>query len=169
MTLKRLERRKDRAVAHSCNANILHRAGYSQRLQRMCALLVQHLRELGVDSTAKALARVLEDVACDSARGFLLEARANGGVVGVAYVATILSMEHCSPVAGLEELYVVPTSRSRGIGTASMTAVLKRAREAGIVAIVLEVDARQSRAIALYQRIGFRPLDRSRWVKELKD
>ena len=62
-----------------------------------------------------------------------------------------------------------PTSRPRGIGTASMTAVLKRAREAGIVAIDLEVDARQSREIALYQRIGFRPLDRSRWVKELKN
>ena len=61
-----------------------------------------------------------------------------------------------------------PISRHRGIGTALMTAVLKRAREAGIVAIDLEVDARQSRAIAFYQRIGFRPLDRSRWVRELK-
>jgi GNAT superfamily N-acetyltransferase len=108
-------------------------------------------------------------VPCDSARGSVLVGRESGRVVGVAYVATILSMEHCSPVAGLEELYVVPTSRPQGIGTASMTAVLKRAREAGIVATVLEVDARQSRAIAFYQGIGFRPLDRSRWVKELKD
>ena len=36
------------------------------------------------------------------------------------------------------------------------------------MAIDLEVDARQSREIAFYQQIGFRPLDRSRWVKELK-
>jgi GNAT superfamily N-acetyltransferase len=135
-----------------------------------CAwLLVGHLRELGIDASAKALARVLEDVARDSARGFILVARENGRVVGVAYVATILSMEHCGLVAWLEELYVTPDCRQRGIGTALMTAVLKRAREAGIVAIDLEVDARQSRAIAFYQRMGFRSLDRSRWVKELKE
>jgi ribosomal protein S18 acetylase RimI-like enzyme len=98
----------------------------------------------------------------DSARGSVLVGRESGRVVGVAYVATILSMEHYSPVARLEELYVVPTSRQRGIGTALMTAVLDRARGAGIVAIDLEVDARQSRAIAFYQQIGFRSLERSR-------
>ena len=78
-------------------------------------------------------------------------------------------MEHCGLVAWLEELYVTPDCRHRGIGTALMTEVLKRARDAGIVAIDLEVDARQSRAIPFYQRIGFRPLNRSRWVKELKE
>jgi GNAT superfamily N-acetyltransferase len=135
-----------------------------------CAqLLVEHLKELGIDAYAKPLARVSEDVARDSARGFILVARENGRVVGVAYVATILSMEHCGLVAWLEELYVTPDCRHRGIGTALMTEVLKRARDAGIVAIDLEVDAMQSRAIAFYQRIGFRRLERSRWVKELKE
>jgi len=131
--------------------------------------LVEHLGELGIDASAKGLARVLEEVVGDSARGFILVARENGRVVGVAYVATILSMEHCGLVAWLEELYVTPDYRHRGIGTALITEVLKQAREAGIVAIDLEVDSRQSRAIAFYQQIGFRSLDRSRWVKELKE
>ena len=135
-----------------------------------CAqILVEHLKELGIDASAKALARVSEDVARDSARGFILMAREDGRVVGVAYVATILSMEHCGPVAWLEELYVTPPSRQRGIGTALMTEVLKRAGETGIVAIDLEVDDAQSRAIAFYQQFGFRSLERSRWVRELKD
>jgi GNAT superfamily N-acetyltransferase len=134
-----------------------------------CAqVLVQHLRDLGIDASAKALARVTEDVARSSGRGFILVARENGRAIGIAYVATILSMEHCGLVAWLEELYVIPDCRHRGIGTALMSEVLKRAREAGIMAIDLEVDARQSRAIAFYQRIGFHSLDRSRWVKELK-
>ncbi len=111
---------------------------------------------------------MLEDAVADTARGFLILARDNGRVVGVAYVATILSVEHCGPVAWLEELYVTPDSRDRGIGTALMNEVLKRAREAGIVAIDLEVDAAHSRAISLYQRFGFCRLERSRWVKELK-
>ena len=69
-----------------------------------CAhLLVEHLKELGIDADPKLLARLLEDTAGDSARGFLLVARENGRVVGVAYVATILSVEHCGLVAWLEE------------------------------------------------------------------
>ena len=104
----------------------------------------------------------------DGARGFILLARDDRRIVGIAYVATILSAEHCGLVAWLEELYVTSSLRSRGIGTALVTAVLERARETDIVAIDLEIDAGHSRAGSLYQRLGFRPLERSRWVRELK-
>jgi ribosomal protein S18 acetylase RimI-like enzyme len=102
-------------------------------------------------------------------RGFLMLARDGGRVVGVAYVATILSAEHCGPVAWLEELYVTPDCRDcrqRGIGTALVTAVLEHARNAGIAAIDLEIDAGHKRVISLYQRLGFRRLERSRWVRD---
>jgi ribosomal protein S18 acetylase RimI-like enzyme len=99
-------------------------------------------------------------------RGFLMLARDGGRVVGVAYVATILSAEHCGLVAWLEELYVTPDCRQRGIGTALVTAILEQARNAGIAAIDLEIDAGHKRVISLYQRLGFRRLERSRWVKE---
>jgi hypothetical protein len=46
--------------------------------------------------------------------------------------------------------------------------VLERARKTDIVAIDLEIDAGHSRAESLYRRSGFRPLNRSRWVKQLK-
>lgn len=49
-----------------------------------------------------------------------------------------------------------------------VTAVLERARETDIVAIDLEIDASHGRAESLYRRLGFRPLERSRWVRELK-
>ncbi len=137
---------------------------------RECArLLVQQLAEHGIDASAESLAPVLEEAVADIARGFLVLARDDGRVVGVAYVATILSVEHCGLVAWLEELYVTPECRHRGIVSALMTAVLKRLQETGSVAIDLEVDVGHSRAISLYQRFGFRRLDRSRWVKELKN
>ena len=75
--------------------------------------------------------------------------------------------EHCGLAAWLEELYVAPDWRQRGIGTALVTAVSELARKTGIVAIDLEVDAGHKRATALYQRLGFRRLERSRWVREL--
>jgi len=136
---------------------------------RECAqLLVEQLGEHGVDASAEQLSRVLERVVTDGARGFILLARDDLRMVGIAYVATILSAEHCGLVAWLEELYVTPSLRSLGIGTALITAILERAREMDIVAIDLEVDAGHIRAESLYRRFGFRRLDRSRWVRALK-
>jgi GNAT superfamily N-acetyltransferase len=133
-----------------------------------CAeLLVRQLGEHGVDVSGEPLARILECVVGDATRGFLLLARARSRIVGVAYVASIQSAEHCGTVGWLEELYVTPDQRSQGIGTALINAVLDRARETGMVAIDLEVDAGHRRAESLYRRFGFRPLERSRWVRKL--
>jgi GNAT superfamily N-acetyltransferase len=133
-----------------------------------CArLLVGQLGEHGVDASADRLSRLLEAVVANEGRGFVLLARADEQVIGVAYAATILSAEHSGLVAWLEELYVAPSYRSQGIGSALLAAVLERAQKAGVVAVDLEVDASHSRAESLYRRLGFRPLNRSRWVKEL--
>jgi GNAT superfamily N-acetyltransferase len=132
-----------------------------------CArLLIDQLREHGIGTSSDALARVLEVAITDMGHGFLMLARDAGRVVGVAYVATILSAEHCGAVAWLEEPYVTPDCRHRGIGTALVTAVLERAQKAGIVAVELEIDAGHKCVIPLYQRLGFRRLERSRWVRE---
>jgi len=133
-----------------------------------CArLLSAQLSEHGVEVSADRLSCVLEKVVADGTRGFLLLAREDGRIVGVAYVITISSVEHCGLVAWLEELYVTPTCRSRGIGTALVEAVVERARNMDIVAIDLEIDAGHRHADSLYRRLGFRPLSRSRWVREV--
>ena len=133
-----------------------------------CArLLAAQVGEHGVEVSADRLSCVVEQIVADGTRGFLLLAREDSRIVGVAYVATIPSVEHCGLVAWLEELYVTPACRSRGIGTALVAAVMERARQMDIVAIDLEVDAWHSRAESLYRRLGFRPLSRSRWVRKL--
>jgi len=134
-----------------------------------CArLLVEQLGEHGVNISADRLVCVLEEVVADETRGFLLLARRDDGrIAGVAYVATIPSVEHCGFVAWLEELYVTPAYRLRGIGTALVEAVLERAGKMDIVAIDLEIDVGHNRTESLYRRLGFRPLSRSRWIREL--
>jgi Acetyltransferases len=133
-----------------------------------CAtLLVEQLREHDIHVSAESLCRVLERVLADEQRGFVHLVRAEGRVVGVAYVATILSVEHVGPAAWLEELYVTPAWRQRGVGSALVAAVLERARASGIIAVDLEIDARHGRAAALYERSGFHRLERFRWVRKL--
>ena len=124
------------------------------------------MAEHGVEASVERLISVMENVVADPARGLLIVARDNARIVGVAYFATILSAEHCGPVAWLEELYVRPDDRHRGIGTALVNSVLERAHRNGIATVELEIDARHNRAISLYQRLGFRRLERSRWVRE---
>src|SRR6516165_1813439 len=112
-----------------------------------CArLLVGQLGEHGVDASADRLSRLLEAVVANEGRGFVLLARADEQVIGVAYAASRLSAEHSGLVAWLEELYVAPSYRSQGIGSALLAAVLERAQKAGVVAVDLEVDASHSRA-----------------------
>ena len=132
------------------------------------ALLVEQLREHEVHVSAESLCRILERVVADEQRGFLHLARANGQVIGVAYVATILSLEHVGPAAWLEELYVTPAWRRRGVGSALLAAVLERARAAGMMAVDLETDARHSQAASLYERSGFHRLERFRWARKLR-
>src|SRR5437763_7214144 len=115
-----------------------------------CArLLVNQLAEHDIDASTERLAHLLEEATTDKSRGFLMLARDNGRVVGIAYVATILSAEHCGPVAWLEELYVTPDCRYRGIGTALVTAAVERGQKAGAVGGEVERGAQRNRVIAL--------------------
>src|SRR5688500_19947958 len=105
-----------------------------------CAnLLVTQLPEHHVLVTADELISVLERVVSDARHGFLLAARADGRIIGVAYAATLLSAEHCGFVSSLEELYVAPDWRQKGVGSALLSAIFDQARNHGIVAIELEV------------------------------
>jgi GNAT superfamily N-acetyltransferase len=136
---------------------------------RECAgVLLLQLAERGADASEEKLVKVPEKVLSDKRNGFILVARSRDNIVGVAYVAIILSAEHCGKVGWLEELYVMPRYRSQGIGAALLTAVLEQAHKLGMVAIDLEVDAAHRRAETLYRRFSFRPLDRSRWVRTLE-
>jgi GNAT superfamily N-acetyltransferase len=130
-------------------------------------LLVSQMQEHRVKTSAARLRDVVNSVLDDSRRGFILVAKDAGRVVGVAYVAVILSVEHSGPVGWLEELYVSPNHRGAGVGTALLDAVLIQARERVLVAIDLEVDVEHQRAESLYRRSGFQNLPRRRWAKTL--
>ncbi|HLK36072.1 MAG TPA: GNAT family N-acetyltransferase, partial [Polyangiaceae bacterium] len=87
--------------------------------------------------------------------------------VGLAYLAYTWTLEHGGQSAWLDELYVVPGERSRGVGTALLRAALDHAARRGCRAVDLEVEAAHARAARLYAREGFRPHHRARWYRRL--
>ena len=130
-------------------------------------LALQQHAEHAIHILPEELARAIAAVLSDESLGFIVVARDDGRVAGMAYVAFTWSLEHCGRSAWLEELFVVPERRSRGIGTGLVQAAVERAAKSGCRAVDLEVDQSHSRAASLYRRSGFVPLARTRWAREL--
>jgi GNAT superfamily N-acetyltransferase len=127
------------------------------------ALLARQLEEHHVDLASTALARAVDAILEDAAKGTILLARLEGESVGVACLARTFTLEHGGYVWWLDELYVVPALRSQGIGTAMLDRAITFARQAGAAALELEVEEDHHRAARLYARNGFRALVRRRW------
>lgn len=128
-------------------------------------LLARQLVEHDLPADRAGVTRAVDGILGDERLGFLLVARSDGVAVGVVYVARHWSLEHGGPSCWLEELYVLPDWRCRGVGAALLRASLDLARELGCLAMDLEVTADHARAEHLYAREGFRELGRRRWVR----
>ncbi|WP_112605391.1 GNAT family N-acetyltransferase [Rhizobium sp. WW22] len=57
--------------------------------------------------------------------------------------------------AGKLGIGIIPTYRGRGLGRRLLEATLRAARDAGIERVELSVHADNSRAVALYEKVGF--------------
>src|SRR5690242_3363495 len=144
------------------------RAAAPADLDAVIALLVAQLREHAIDTATASIAAAADGIVRHPERGCILVACEAGAIVGVAALSFVWTIEHGGRSAWLEELYVSPPARGRGIGTALLRAALRTAADAGAAAVDLEVDAGHRRAARLYAREGFHALGRERWVRALR-
>ena len=70
-------------------------------------------------------------------------------------------------VLWLEELYILPDYRCRGLGKQYFDFIEEYARKNNFARIRLEAEEYNVRALALYERLGYQPLDYCQMVKEL--
>jgi GNAT superfamily N-acetyltransferase len=59
----------------------------------------------------------------------------------------------------VKKVYVVPSARGRGLSRVLMTAIEGVARELGETSLRLQTGEKQVEAIALYETIGYTPID----------
>ena len=81
--------------------------------------------------------------------------RRAGQVIGYLVVTLGYSIEHGGRDGFIDDLYLVPSARGGGFGTAVLDFALKQARLLGIVTLHLEVDPKNERAMSLYRSRGF--------------
>lgn len=96
---------------------------------------------------------------------YLLER--DGQAVGFVLLAKTYSREAGGMVLWIEELFVQPAYRSCGLGRECFREIEAYARERGFARIRLEAEGDNARALALYGRLGYVPLDYVQRVKEL--
>lgn len=96
--------------------------------------------------------RVAEFIEAD-VKTYLLGGEGPDGFAQVDFVPSVWSD---GPIAHLDELYVVPAQRGRGIGRALMEAVLGLARERGAAGAEVVTGEDDTEARGLYESVGFR-------------
>ncbi|HSL00317.1 MAG TPA: GNAT family N-acetyltransferase [Rubrobacteraceae bacterium] len=84
-----------------------------------------------------------------------LVARIEGRVAGVAVLAYRLNVSAAGPFASVEDLYVVPDARRRGVGRALLEAVTERCAVRGVSYVEAQVESEE--AIAFYDALGYEP------------
>lgn len=135
--------------------------------EALVGLLCRQLTEHDLPAERPRVERAVDGILDDGRLGFLLAARVGDEVAGVACVAHHWSIEHGGLSCWLEELYVLPGHRNRGLGTALLREAARTARDLGCLVMDLEVTADHARAAHMYAREGFRALGRERWAREL--
>ena len=113
------------------------------------------------------LSRLLSELIGNRDLGRLILFEEAQELVGYMVLGFGFSLEFHGRDCFIDEFYVVPEYRSRGIGQAAVDFALGVCREAGIKAVHLEADHVNLRGHEFYKRLGFRDHPRhlmTRWL-----
>lgn len=108
--------------------------------------------EANADTYVKS---VREDLA--EKQGFLLVAKSRSKLVGFIY-ATISSrpVEITRTIGSINDLYVLPEYRGRGMGRKLMAECLSKLKDAKVEVVYIRVLVENKIAISLYEKLGFK-------------
>ena len=93
-----------------------------------------------------------------------------GAITGYVILTVGFSFEFRGHDAFIDELYIVPAHRHRGLGRAAMAFVEQQAREMGVHAMHLEVDRGNDAGLELYRRSGYKDHHRllmTKWLNRV--
>lgn len=130
-------------------------------------LLTAQLREHQLPVDEDGVARAVELALTHGASAWLVVATLHGLPAGVLLANPILSVEKGGGSLWIEELYVAPERRRRGVARALLSFVIAEARLHGLCAVELQVVPSQGAAFALYRALGFVANDRVAHVLDL--
>src|SRR5712671_5644845 len=130
-------------------------------------LLAAQLIEHNLPAEPERIARGLDAAFRPGSAAWLFLAERDGRAVGVFLANQIVSVEKGGETLWIEELYVTPAARRKGVARAILEHVANEARRRGLRSFDLEVVPSQQAAFALYRSLGFQDVPRQRLALEL--
>jgi len=125
------------------------------QLVELLGILFAQEHELSPDPEKQR--RALELILADPSRARIYVAREGGKAIAMAALHYTTSTAEGGKVAGLEDCVVHPEHRGKGVGKALLEYVVTKARAEGVLRVMLLTDGDNTRARALYRKLGFTP------------
>jgi GNAT superfamily N-acetyltransferase len=98
---------------------------------------------------------VLQRLLAEPRLGAIWVAESDGRLVGYLIAVLVLSVEHRGLMAEIDEFFVLPEARSRGVGRQLLAAAETALAARGCVRLQLQLALANSEARAFYQRRGY--------------
>jgi GNAT superfamily N-acetyltransferase len=143
-------------AAVSGTAEVDVRRGVAADIPGLLALIRRYWDFEGIaDFAALRIELVLKQLLGESAPGAVWVADAQGTLLGYLIVVTVLSVEHRGPMGEIDEFFVLPEVRSRGIGAQLLRTAEEELARRGCIRLQLQLARGNSRARSFYERRGY--------------
>jgi ribosomal protein S18 acetylase RimI-like enzyme len=131
-----------------------------QHLERLISLAAAFHAEEGIEMSDESRRNGLAPLLDGIPHGAVYLIGPSRAPIGYIVICFGWSVEFGGLDGIIDELYIRPGVRGRGMATETLIALPRALAEAGLRAIHLEVDSRNAAAIKLYKRAGFTPRER---------
>jgi GNAT superfamily N-acetyltransferase len=102
---------------------------------------------------------LLQQLLSEPRLGAVWVAEAEGRLTGYLIAVTVLSLEHGGVMAEIDEFFVLPEARARGVGTQLLAAAEAALAARGCVRLQLQLAVGNAAARDFYQHRGYRARD----------
>jgi ribosomal protein S18 acetylase RimI-like enzyme len=131
------------------------RAARSEDLPTLLRLMEGFYRETDTRFQREAAGRALAVLAADPSLGRIFLIETGNETAGYVVLTLGFSLEFLGRDAFVDELFVSPEHRGRGLGLAALRFLESAAAALGVAALHLEVGPENETALGLYRRAGF--------------
>ena len=143
------------------------RAAAAADADALLDLVEAFYREEGYPFDRSAARRALIGLVRAPARGWVWVIERRSKPVGYVVVTLGYSLEYRGATALVDELYILPEHRGRGLGSKALRLVERVCASSRVRTVHLEVERSNAGADALYRRLGFADRGRSLLTKRL--
>ena len=154
-----MSEREDRPVTYGLAA--------PEDARRLAALFFADMTDLGREPDQAKLCGVAEAALADERAHLQVARDPDGRAIGVVLAVEIWSVKFPGRSLWIEELYVTPDYRRRGIGRELVERLVVWAHERGFAGVELEAYRMNTAASVLYRSLGFRRIARERYSYDM--